>query len=105
MEVASVPKGHKIWLVVANEAQGKFWPQGFSRVEYDSGTGAWKGYVTVFGWQNVTIFSVIAPPTTQQYLDYFQRVGDRTKHEPLLAIPPGCKRRAVVHAKVSTTSR
>jgi hypothetical protein len=94
-----VPKGHKIWLVVANEAHGKFWPQGFEPVEYNRATGTWSGYITVFGWHRVAIYAVVAPPTTQEYFDYFQRVGGVTKHEPLLKIPAECKRRDVVSAK------
>ena len=102
--VKHLPKGHRIWLVVIDEGGGKFWPQSFSPVETNEAKGTWKGYVHVWGWQNkwqnVTITAVIAPPTTQGYFNYFQRVGNKTGFEPLSGIPPECKWRATIHAKV-----
>jgi kynurenine formamidase len=38
--------------------------------------------------------------TSQEYFNYFERVGQKTEHEPLLRIPPECKKRDLVHAKV-----
>jgi hypothetical protein len=81
-----LPEDHKIRLIIVNETKGKRWPQGFERVNHDANTGTWKGYVTVEGWHEVTIVAVVAPPTTQEYFNYFQRVGERTQHEPLLSI-------------------
>jgi hypothetical protein len=48
----------------------------------------------------VTIIAVVAPPTSQEYFNYFQRVGQKTSHEPLLGIPLECKIGDIVHAKV-----
>ena len=56
--------------------------------------------MTVFGWDRVTIFAVIAPPTSNEYFKYFQRVGEKTAHEPLLSLPPECKKFDVVRVKV-----
>jgi hypothetical protein len=95
-----LPKGHGIWLVVRDDTKGKFWPQGFEPVEYQANTGTWKGYVTVSGWHRVTIIAVVAPPTSQEYFNYFERVAAKTTHEPLLGIPVECKKRDLVHAKV-----
>jgi hypothetical protein len=96
-----LPKGNRIWLIVADETNGKFWPQGFEPVDYHPDTETWKGYVTVFGWHRVTIIAVIAPPTSQDYFNYFQRVGQKTQHEPLLRIPLECKKRHSIQAKTS----
>jgi hypothetical protein len=97
--VRHVPKGHKIWLLAAEESTGKAWPQGFSPVE-QSGDGTWKGYIHVWGWHRVTIVAVIAPPTSQEYFRYFQRVGKKTDYEPIIGIPPECKKRHTISAKV-----
>ncbi|HEX3747650.1 MAG TPA: hypothetical protein VHW09_27130 [Bryobacteraceae bacterium] len=98
-----LPKGHAVWLIVIDEKKGKHWPQGFERVEYHEATGTWSGYITADGWHQVTVTAVVAPPTTQEYFNYFQRVGGMTKHEPLLSIPSECKRRHSIHVKVPPT--
>ena len=95
-----IPKGHRIWLIVADETKGKYWPQGFAPVEYHEDTGTWKGYIHVWGWQHVTIYAVIAPPTTQEFFNYFQRVGEKTGFAPMLGIPRECKKRATLRCKV-----
>lgn len=87
-----------------NESGGKFWPQGFTPVETNEAKGTWKGYIHAFEWHykwsNLTITAVIAPPTTQEYFNYFQRVGKKTDFEALSGIPPECKWRDTVQAKV-----
>jgi hypothetical protein len=102
--VKHLPKGHRIWLVFVHEAGGQFWPQSFAPVETNDAKGTWKGYIHVFDWQykweNITIMALIAPPTTQQYFNYFQRVGKKTGFEPLSAIPAECKWRHTIQAKV-----
>jgi hypothetical protein len=52
--IRNLPKGHKIWLIVADEAGGKFWPQTFSPVEADEAKGTWKGYIHAWGWHSIT---------------------------------------------------
>ena len=95
-----LPKGHKIWLLVIDEKTGKTWPQGFASVEFSKEQGTWSGYINVWGWQNVTVAAVVAPPTSQEYFNYFQRVGSKTNHEPILGIPAECKHRDLVQVKV-----
>jgi hypothetical protein len=100
--LSHLPKDYKVWLLVVNEQTSEIWPQGFDGglVEYDEKHHTWKGYVHAWGWNNVTITAVIAPPTTQEYFNYVQRVGNLTKHKPILRIPPECKHRDTVRAKV-----
>jgi len=96
----SLPQDHRAWLLVLDDVRGKVWPQGFEPVAYDKGKGRWKGYVHVWGWNHVTIIAVVAPPTSQEFFSYFQRVGYKTGFEALLNIPRECKMRATVHARV-----
>jgi hypothetical protein len=97
-------KDHKIWLVVVNESGDQFWPQGFAPVETNEANGTWRGYIHAFDWQykwqNITITAVIAPPTTQDYFNYFQRVGKKTDYAALSAIPAECKWRGTIQAKL-----
>jgi hypothetical protein len=95
-----LPKGHRIWLIVVDETKGRYWPQGFEAVEYHGETGTWSGYITAEGWHSVTVVAVVAPPTTQDYFNYFQRVGHKTSYDPLLGIPQECRKRDTVRCKV-----
>lgn len=95
-----LPKDHTIWLLVIDETRKKIWPQGFEPVMHDPIKGNWKGYVTAFGWRNVTITAVVAPMTSQEYFRYFQRVGPKTNFEPISEVPPECKQRATIHVRV-----
>jgi hypothetical protein len=98
----NVPEGHKIWLIVANAAINKLWPQGFFPVQYDEARGTWKGYVHAWGWNRLTVIAVIAPPTTQDYFNYYQQVGNKTEYAPIFRIPPECPKRriATLHTQV-----
>ena len=95
-----LPKDHKVWLLVMDEKARKIWPQGLVPVEYDKEQGTWKGYIHAWGWNNVTVVAVVAPPTSQDYFNYFQRMGPKTNYEPILGIPKECKHRDSVLAKV-----
>jgi hypothetical protein len=97
-----LPKGHEIWLLVMDTSKTKVWPQGFSPVEYDADKGTWKGYVHVWGWNQVTVVAVIAPPTSQDFFNYYQRLGreGKTKYEPIARIPAECKKSAIVQTRV-----
>jgi hypothetical protein len=95
-----LPKDHRIWLLVVNEGASKIWPQSFAPAEYSKEQGTWKGWINALGWTNITIVAVVAPPTTQEYFNYFQRVGPKTSFEPILKIPPECKHRDTVQAKI-----
>jgi hypothetical protein len=95
-----LPKDHRVWLLVMNEGASKIWPQSFAPVEYSKEQGTWQGWITAFGWTNITIVAVVAPPTTQEYFNYFQRAGPKTSFEPILAIQYECKYRDRVQAKV-----
>ena len=99
-----LPKDHEIWLFIEDAFTGKVWPQGHAPVEYNRDKGVWKGFVNVMGWHNVTIIVAIAPPTSQDYFNYFQRMGSDFKsgYQPIARVPPECKWRDTVQAKVPT---
>jgi hypothetical protein len=97
-----LPKGHEIWLLTQDESTGYVWPQGFVAAQYDPDTKNWEGRVNSRGIANVKIIAVVAPPTSQQYFRYFQRLGavrDWT-FEPLPHVPPECVNVDTVQARI-----
>jgi class 3 adenylate cyclase len=98
-----LPSDHEIWLLVEDERTGHLWPQGFRPVEYDSKTGSWSGRVNVSKDQvRPKINAVVAPPTSQDFFRYFERVGEehgRRESHPLSRIPPECINRTAVRAR------
>jgi Domain of unknown function (DUF4062) len=94
------PRDHEIWLLTEHHLGGVF-PQGFrqGRVQYDSQTGEWVGRVAVTTEQ-VKIIAVVAPPTSQDFFRYYQRLGDihNNQFEKLVRVPPGCKNTDSVQA-------
>jgi hypothetical protein len=95
-------RGHKIWLLVVDESGGNIWPPGFTPVDYRKEQGTWKGYIHVWGWHQITIVAVVAPPTTQDYFNYYQKLGRdfNSKFPPISRIPPECRKHVSVHARV-----
>jgi hypothetical protein len=65
-------KDHRIWLRVMDDKTCKTWPPGLVPVEYSNDQGTWKGYIHAWGWNNVAIVAVVAPPTSQDYFNYFR---------------------------------
>jgi len=97
----SLPDGHQIWLLTADERFEQYRPQGFYPVQYDEKTGEWKGRINGSGTSPLRIFAVVAPPTSQDFFRYFQRCGDETKrYSPLNRIPPECRNRHSVQARL-----
>jgi len=98
-----LPANHEIWLLNQDERTGLVWPQGFSRVQYDSNLKTWIGRVSSIasptGRKQVRIVAVVAPPTSHDFFQYFQVVGDkRQQYEPLKRIPAECWNTAYVQA-------
>lgn len=96
-----LPKDHRIWLLVLDKS-GRAWPQGLATVEYDKTKGTWKGFINAMGSHEVNIVAVIAPPTSQDYFEYFERMGRdfKTGYQPIARVPPECKKRDSIQAKV-----
>ena len=93
-----IPRGHRIWLLVENERNGDVWPQGYQPVQHNPQTGQWEGRVRP--GELGLIHAVVAPPTSDDFFSYYQRVGDHlTKWQPLARIPPECVNRDSVQAK------
>lgn len=51
------------------------------------------------GGPNVTIIAVVAPPTSQEFFQYYEKVGSKTAYEPLERIPAECWNIHEVQAK------
>jgi len=96
-----LPKNHEIWLLVQS-LSGKTWPQGFHQVDYNHRDGTWRGRITGMGRERIRIIAVIAPPTSQDYFRYFQKLGDECESgfPPILRVPVECKKRHSVEANV-----
>jgi hypothetical protein len=95
-----LPKNHEIWLLVKEESSQRVWPQGFERVQYDGDDESWAGRINpAMSGPNVTIIAVVAPPTSQEFFQYFQRVGPETEYEPLERVPTECRNTDEVQAK------
>jgi hypothetical protein len=99
----SLPKGHEIWLLTANERSNEFWPQGFKAgaVIFDERTGEWHGRIAGSRESALRIFAAVAPPTSQDLFRYYQSRGDATtQYVPLDRIPPECANVCSVQAKL-----
>jgi hypothetical protein len=92
-----LPEGHKIWLLNVNERSKQVWPQGFSTVEdWDAQRGVWTGRVCGKPGETIKIVAVVAPPTSTDFFNYYQRICDCGTVEPLGRIPPECTNQASV---------
>ena len=88
-----LPKGHEIWLLTQDERTGLVWPQGFFMVQFNPHQGTWMGKVYGGETKQMKVIAAVAPPTSQDYFRYFQRVGDKHEYqyEPLKRVPPECR--------------
>jgi hypothetical protein len=102
-----LPKDNAIWLL-NEDLPGRVWPQGFSEgiVKYPyPREGEWEGRVFATSSQvNVSIFAVVAPPTSRDFFAYYQKWVSETKADPLGRIPVECTNRAQVRARQPTTA-
>ena len=95
-----LPDGHRIWLIIEDERQGRFWPQGFFPVRYNQAERKWVGRVNSFGGPDHKVIAVVVPPSISQLFDYYEQAGLKVgEYEPLRAIPAECTNRAYVQAK------
>ncbi len=99
----TLPKHHAIWVLTESESDGRVWPQGFFPVQYDPQKGEWFGRVNGDGFPNVRLLAVVAPPTSIDYFNYFQKLGRlrEYKFEPLARLPPECTNVAWVQTRIS----
>ena len=95
-----LPKDHQIWLLSEPEPSGKIWPQSFFSAQYNRHQGTWLGKISGARKGPVRITAVVAPPTSQDFFRYFQRVGELRGYqfEPITRIPPECVIRDFVQA-------
>jgi hypothetical protein len=93
-----LPEDHAIWLLNASR-DGRQWPQGGFTVRYPyPGPGEWEGRIYLPYDQPETIINaVVAPPTSRQFFEYYQRYGGGKA--PLARIPIECKDIAQVSVK------
>jgi hypothetical protein len=97
-----LPKGHRIWLLTQDGRTENVWPQGAVEVQYDPVNKTWEGQIHWGDGANLRIIAVVAPPTSQDYFRYFQRLGDMRgwKYEPLRHVPTECVNFHDVQARV-----
>jgi hypothetical protein len=95
----SLPAQHEIWLLL-EEQTGQVRPQGFFPVQNDPQQRSWIGKIHATGRTHVKIIAVVAPPTSQDFFRYYQRLGSMTKFEPLNRVPPECLNATFVQARV-----
>jgi Predicted nucleotide-binding protein containing TIR-like domain len=103
-KLGRLPSNHTIWLLNQDQFSERVWPQGFSdgRVKYHPQTGEWEGRVYVAPSQvNISIIAVVAPPTSQEFFEYYQKVVGQTKAEPVSRIPAECRNWVRVQAQVA----
>jgi hypothetical protein len=101
-KLKSLPKNHMIWLLVQDEKSPRVWPQAAYRVEYDPGEGRWVGRISVGpGYEKVQIVAVVAPPTSNEFFEYFYANGSKTHWAPLPHLPVECSNVHIVPARVT----
>jgi hypothetical protein len=94
-----LPPDHEIWLLTEDHRPGRIWPQGFSPVEFDRGRGEWVGRVHTRD-PRPKILAVVAPPTSVDFFKYYQRMGAKTDFTGLDRVPPECKNKDSVQARL-----
>jgi hypothetical protein len=100
-QLKSLPEGHTIWLLTADERTEQYWPQGFETVQYNEQTGLWQGRIHA-GNSPLRVVALVAPPTSQQLFRYFQKRGNETKiYAPLDRIPAECRNVTTVQTRLS----
>jgi hypothetical protein len=99
-----LPKGHEIWVLTQNERTGQVWPQGFFMAQYNRETGMWMGKVNGSGGPMIRIIAVVAPPTSQDFFRYFQKLGTLRNYqfEPLTRVPLECSNYDSVQVEIPT---
>jgi hypothetical protein len=96
-----LPPNHEIWLLTESEAGG-VWPQGSVKVQFDPRLKTWSGKINWTSKEPLKITAVVAPPTSQDFFLYFQKLGGLRNHqyEPLNRVPIECTNRASVPARI-----
>jgi hypothetical protein len=94
---------HEIWLLTEDHCSGRVWPQGFEAVQFDRDKGEWSGRVHSRD-QSPKIVAVVAPPSVVDFFKYYQRMGAKTNYEGLDRIPPACKKKDSVQARLPAAS-
>jgi hypothetical protein len=97
-----LPKDHEVWILTKDDATGLVWPQGFSPVVFNQQEGTWNGWIFAGGRSEVRIIAVVAPPTSQEFFRYFQKVGGlrENKFEPLVRVPAECVNQDSVQGRI-----
>ena len=97
-----LPKGHEIWLLTQNHLDGSVLPQGFFPVQYNGHDGTWMGKSSGNGRSPIKVIAVVAPPTSVEFFQYFQKMGQLREYqfEPLPYVPPECVNQDSVQAKL-----
>lgn len=82
-------KDHLIWLLT-EDAEGHIWPQAWGPPQYNEKTKEWEGSVIV-DIKKFKIYAVVAPPTTIEFFQYYEAVGQASGYRPINRLPPECQ--------------
>src|SRR5262249_53854124 len=101
--LSRLPGGHAIWLLNAS-SDGRQWPQGFFSVRYPHPRqGEWEGRIYLpYANSDTFINAVVAPPTSQQLFEYYERYG---KGNALTHIPIECTNKTQIWVKAPTSHK
>jgi hypothetical protein len=84
-----------------DERSGRVRPQGFLPVQYFRDKGEWVGRVTGLAGQPSKIFAVVAPPSSCDFFQYYQKLGAQLpQYEPRNRIPPSVQIELSVQARL-----
>ncbi len=97
-KVSNLPHGHKVWFVHEKPRTGEIWPQ---EPAISKTPDEWEAWTFVWDHHNeVTIVAVVAPPTSNDYFEYYHTVRKPLGAQgpiPLPRIPPECTVSSPVH--------
>jgi hypothetical protein len=99
-KLKSLRRGDEIWLLHQEQTTGELRPQGSQLVQYDSRSGDWYGRISDKRSNClIKIVAVVAPPTSQDFFRYYEKVGHQTNYTPLQRIPLECVNWAFVQTR------
>jgi hypothetical protein len=100
-KLKSLQQSHEIWLLLQEQTTGDLWPQGSHLVQFDPVAGEWVGRVSDRRSNHpIKIVAVVAPPSSQDFFRYYEKVGRKAGYEPLSRIPPECTNQASIQARL-----
>jgi hypothetical protein len=85
-----LPTDHRIWLVTQEEVSGQIRPHGFRLPRHNKDRGEWEGWINSTH-RRAKIIAVVAPPTLDDFFNYWQMHGKETQWAPIPRLPAECR--------------